>query len=71
MSAQRVEPDSAIDASKENAVDAVLKLTDGRGADVIITAAASGAAQEEALQMASTTPRHSGSSPRKPCRSRT
>jgi len=53
MSAQRVEPDSAIDASKDNAVDAVLKLTDGRGADVIITAAASGAAQEEALQMAS------------------
>jgi L-iditol 2-dehydrogenase len=53
MSSQRVEPDSAIDASKENAVDAVLKLTDGRGADVIITAAASGAAQEEALQMAS------------------
>lgn len=53
MSAQRVRPDSAIDASKENAVDAVFKLTDGRGADVIITAAASGAAQEEALQMAS------------------
>jgi L-iditol 2-dehydrogenase len=53
MSAQRVEPDAAIDASKENAVDAVLKLTDGRGADVIITAAGSGAAQEEALQMAS------------------
>ena len=28
------------------------KLTDGRGADVVITAAASGAAQEQALQMA-------------------
>ena len=52
MAAQRVEPDAAIDASKENAIDAVLKLTDGRGADVIVTAAASGAAQEEALQMA-------------------
>lgn len=52
MSAQRVEPDAAIDAGKENAVDAVLKLTDGRGADVIITAAASGTVQEEALQMA-------------------
>jgi len=51
MSAQRVEPDAAIDASRENAVDSVLKLTDGRGADVIITAAASGAVQEEALQM--------------------
>ena len=33
-------------------VDAVLKLTGGRGADVVITAAASGAAQEQALQMA-------------------
>jgi L-iditol 2-dehydrogenase len=52
MSAQRVEPDAAIDASKEDAVDAVLKLTDGRGADVVITAAGSGAAHEEALQMA-------------------
>lgn len=51
-SAQRVEPDAAIDASKEDAVDAVLKLADGRGADVVITAAASRKAQEEALQMA-------------------
>jgi L-iditol 2-dehydrogenase len=33
-------------------VDEVRKLTDGRGADVIITAAASGAAQEQALLMA-------------------
>jgi L-iditol 2-dehydrogenase len=53
MSARRVEPDAAIDSSNENAIDAVLKLTDGRGADVIITAAGSEAAQEEALQMAS------------------
>ena len=30
----------------------VLKLTDGRGADVVVTAAASGAAQEQALRMA-------------------
>jgi L-iditol 2-dehydrogenase len=52
MSASRVEPDLAVDASKENAIEAVLKLTDGRGADVVITAAASGQAQEEALQMA-------------------
>jgi len=52
MSASRVEPDLAVDASKENAIDAVLKLTDGRGADVVITAAASRQAQEEALQMA-------------------
>lgn len=52
MSAARVSPDAAIDASKDDAVDAVLKLTQGRGADVVITAAASGAAQEDALQMA-------------------
>jgi L-iditol 2-dehydrogenase len=52
MSASRVEPDLAVDASKENAIDAVLKLTDSRGADVVITAAASRQAQEEALQMA-------------------
>jgi L-iditol 2-dehydrogenase len=53
MSAQRVQPNAAIDAGKDNAIDAVLKLTEGRGADVIITAAGSGAAQEEAVQMAS------------------
>jgi L-iditol 2-dehydrogenase len=52
MSAERVAPDAAIDTSKEDAIDAVLKLTQGRGADVVITAAASGAAQEEAMQMA-------------------
>ena len=53
MSAQRVKPDVAIDVNKDNAVDAVLKLTNGRGADVIIIAAASGSAQEGAIQMAS------------------
>ena len=52
MSAERVAPDAAIDTTKDDAVDAVLKLTDGRGADVIVTAAASGAAQESALLMA-------------------
>ncbi|MGH2789210.1 MAG: zinc-dependent dehydrogenase [Actinomycetota bacterium] len=52
MSADRVLPDAAIDTTKDDAVDAILKLTQGRGADVVITAAASGAAQEEALQMA-------------------
>ncbi|MCW2948787.1 MAG: Alcohol dehydrogenase GroES domain protein [Actinoallomurus sp.] len=50
MSAERVGPDAAIHGS--DLVDQVLKLTDGRGADVVITAAASGAAQEQALQMA-------------------
>jgi L-iditol 2-dehydrogenase len=52
MSSERVSPDAAIDTSKDDAIDAVLKLTEGRGADVIITAAASGSAQEDALQMA-------------------
>ncbi len=50
MSAERVAPDAALHGS--DLVDQVLKLTDGRGADVVITAAASGAAQEQALQMA-------------------
>jgi L-iditol 2-dehydrogenase len=49
--ADLVAPDSAIVGSDVDVVDAVLKLTDGRGADVVITAAASGAAQEQALQM--------------------
>ncbi|MEV4890881.1 zinc-dependent dehydrogenase [Nonomuraea sp. NPDC055795] len=44
-----VEPDAVID---DDAVAQVLKLTGGRGADVVITAAASGAAQEQALPMA-------------------
>jgi L-iditol 2-dehydrogenase len=50
MSAERVRPDAAIHGT--DLVDQVLKLTDGRGADAIVTAAASGAAQEQALQMA-------------------
>ena len=52
MSAQCVKPDALIDASKEDAVDAVLKLTNGRGSDVIVTAAASAVAQQEAVHMA-------------------
>jgi L-iditol 2-dehydrogenase len=52
MSASRVRPDAAICAAEVDAVDDVGKLTDGRGADVVITAAASGKAQEDALQMA-------------------
>jgi L-iditol 2-dehydrogenase len=50
MSAERVRPDAALRGA--DLVDEVLKLTDGRGADVVVTAAASGAAQEQALQMA-------------------
>jgi L-iditol 2-dehydrogenase len=52
LSADRVRPDAAICSAEVDAVDEVRKLTDGRGADVIITAAASGKAQEDALQMA-------------------
>jgi L-iditol 2-dehydrogenase len=52
MAADLVEPDEAIGAEAGDTVDTVRKLTDGRGADVIIVAAASGRAQEDALQMA-------------------
>jgi L-iditol 2-dehydrogenase len=49
MAAELVRPDAAIDADP---AEQVLKLTGGRGADVVITAAASGAAQEQAVRMA-------------------
>jgi L-iditol 2-dehydrogenase len=52
LSADRVHPDAAICGSEVDAVDEVRKLTNGRGVDVVITAAASGKAQEDALQMA-------------------
>jgi L-iditol 2-dehydrogenase len=52
MAADLVHPDAAIESGLTDPVDEVNKLTDGRGADVVITAAASGAAQEQALQMA-------------------
>lgn len=51
MAAAVVAPDAAIVSGEEDAVARVLELTDGRGADVVITAAASGAAQEQALLM--------------------
>ncbi len=49
MAADLVHPDAVIDTDP---VEAVLKLTGGRGADVVITAAAAGAAQEQAVLMA-------------------
>jgi L-iditol 2-dehydrogenase len=52
LAADIVKPDAAICSSETDPVEAVLALTGGRGADVIITAAASGAAQEDALRMA-------------------
>jgi L-iditol 2-dehydrogenase len=52
LAAGFVRPDAAICAAETDAVDEVRKLTDGRGADVVITAAASGQAQQEATHMA-------------------
>lgn len=47
-----VGPDAVIASAETDAVDAVLKATDGRGVDVVITAAAAGQAQEQAIAMA-------------------
>jgi L-iditol 2-dehydrogenase len=52
MAAGLVHPDAIIDASTVDVVEEVMELTDGRGADVVITAAASGRAQEQAVRMA-------------------
>lgn len=52
LAAGLVRPDATVNGGDTDAVDAVLKLTEGRGADVVITAAASGAAQEQAISMA-------------------
>jgi L-iditol 2-dehydrogenase len=46
-----VAPDAVVCAGEEDPVAAVLGLTDGRGVDVAITAAAAGSAQEQALTM--------------------
>jgi L-iditol 2-dehydrogenase len=51
MAAGLVTPDAAVCAARTDAVDEIHKLTNGRGADVVITAAASGQAQQDALQM--------------------
>jgi L-iditol 2-dehydrogenase len=48
----RAQPDIVIHSAREDPVDAVRKATDGRGADVVITATGAGAAQEQALEMA-------------------
>lgn len=51
MSAELVRPDAAICGADTDAVAEVLKLTGDRGADLVITAAASGKAQEDAVRM--------------------
>nr|WP_042193242.1 zinc-dependent dehydrogenase [Kibdelosporangium sp. MJ126-NF4]CEL20654.1 Dehydrogenase [Kibdelosporangium sp. MJ126-NF4]CTQ89566.1 Dehydrogenase [Kibdelosporangium sp. MJ126-NF4] len=52
MAAALVKPDAAICAADVDPVEEVLRLTGGRGADVVITAAAAGNAQEDGLRMA-------------------
>ena len=52
MSAEAVNPDLTIDASTVNVVEEVMRLTDGRGADVIITATPANINQEQAINMA-------------------
>jgi L-iditol 2-dehydrogenase len=51
LAAERLEPDAAILATDQDPVEAIRELTEGRGVDVAIVAAASGAAQEQALEM--------------------
>lgn len=52
MSAERVSPDAAVDATADDPVDAIRKLTGGRGPTVVVTAAPAGSAQEQAIEMA-------------------
>jgi L-iditol 2-dehydrogenase len=49
--AELARPDAAVWSGDQDPVAAVMALTGGRGVDVAITATASGAAQEQALQM--------------------
>ena len=52
MSAAAVQPDEVIDASTVDVVAEVMRLTGGRGADVVITATAANVTQEQAIAMA-------------------
>lgn len=52
MSAKAVEPDEVINGREVDVVERVKELTDGRGADVVITATAANVAQEQAIRMA-------------------
>ncbi|WIY82281.1 zinc-dependent dehydrogenase [Propionimicrobium sp. PCR01-08-3] len=52
MSADAVHPDHIIDSSKVDVVEEVMKMTGGRGADVVITATPANITQEQALAMA-------------------
>lgn len=52
MSADAVQPVVVINASEVNIVEEILKLTGGRGADVVITATPANITQEQAVSMA-------------------
>ena len=52
MSADAVQPDHVINAADEDVVARVMELTDGRGADVVITATPANVTQEQAISMA-------------------
>ncbi|WP_297084593.1 zinc-dependent dehydrogenase [uncultured Demequina sp.] len=52
MTADAVHPEEVIDGSQVDVVEKVKELTDGRGADCIITATAANIAQEHAIAMA-------------------
>ncbi|GAA5148434.1 zinc-dependent dehydrogenase [Nocardioides marinquilinus] len=52
MSADAVQPDHVINAAEEDVVAKVMQLTDGRGADVVITATPANVTQEQAVSMA-------------------
>lgn len=51
VAAELVRPDLSIASEAVDPVEAVMAATGGRGADVVITAAASGTAQEQGLRM--------------------
>ena len=52
LTADAVNPDEVINGAKVDVVEKVKELTDGRGADAIITATAANIAQEQAIAMA-------------------
>ncbi|WP_061960710.1 zinc-dependent dehydrogenase [Demequina flava] len=52
MTADAVHPEEVIDGSQVDVVEKVKELTDGRGADCVITATAANIAQEQAIEMA-------------------
>ena len=52
MSADAVHPDGVINSAKVDVVEEVKRLTDGRGADVVITATPANVTQEQAIAMA-------------------